>query len=158
MKKILMFVILVIFVIITAMALHNTNKNAAQVIQDEKSSEEHVNTDVVITDSYFIQSTNDIYLNIDNYIGKTIKMEGLIYEYKDYNNGSHIAVVRNSPGCCGNDGLAGLDIEYGNCLGNGTWVEIVGTIKESIIDNQRVPVIEVTSMIQKPEGKTFVTN
>ena len=72
MKKILMFVILVIFVIITAMALHNTNKNAAQVIQDEKSSEEHVNTDVVITDSYFIQSTNDIYLNIDNYIGKTI--------------------------------------------------------------------------------------
>ena len=153
-----MFVILVIFVIITAMALHNTNKNAAQVIQDEKSSEEHVNTDVVITDSYFIQSTNDIYLNIDSYIGKTIKMEGLIYEYKDYNDENHIAVVRNSPGCCGNDGLAGLDIEYSNCLSNGTWVEIVGPIKDAVICNKRAPIIEVTSMVQKPEGKTFVTN
>ena len=49
-------------------------------------------------------------------------MQGLIYEY-NLDGKKRYAVVRNSPGCCGNDGLAGLDIIYdGECLPHNTWV------------------------------------
>lgn len=158
MKKVLMVILLALFIGVIAIALHNTNVKAVKSVEESNASSQSNDADIVITDSYFIQATNDVYLNLDNYMGKTIKMEGFVYEYTDYSNNSHIAVVRNSPGCCGNDGLAGLDIECGDCLSNETWVEIVGKIKSTTIDNKRVPIVEVTSMVQKPEGKKFVTN
>ena len=158
MKKVFMGLLLVCIIGAIIFILNKTNSNAAKSIQDSSASGEVADVDVVITDNYFIQATNDVYLNIDSFIGKTIKMEGLVYYYKDNRGENHVAVVRNSPGCCGNDGLAGLDIEYNECPEHGTWVEVIGTIKETNIDYQRVPIIEVTSMTRKPEGKTFVTN
>lgn len=159
MKKTFMITLLIAIVVGIGLAIHKTNQNASKTIKQSKTSaEESINADIVITDNYFIQSTNDVYLNLDTYIGKTIKMEGLIYEYSDNSGAEHVAVVRNSPGCCGNDGLAGLDIEYNERKSVGTWVEVFGKIKETNIDNQRVPIIEVSSMVQKEAGKTFVTN
>lgn len=160
MKKFLMGILLIIVITVIAVVLHNTNASAVKTLEEnnDSSSSESADADVVITDSYFIQSTNDVYLNIDNYVGKTIKIEGLVYEYEDYSGVHHHAVVRNSPGCCGNDGLAGLDMEYDNYPELETWVEVIGTIKAETFDTQRIPVIEVTSMTQKPAGKTFVTN
>ena len=113
-----------------------------------------------ITDNYFIEQTNDIFYNTDDYIDKTIKIAGLIYNYEDYNSGeTYYAVVRNTPGCCGNDGLAGLDIRYdGEYPEENTWVEIVGTIKTDVVAGEEIPAIQVTSIQETEEGTTFVTN
>ena len=156
MKKVFMGLLLVCIIVAIIFILSKTNTNASKSIQESAVSEEAV--DVVITDNYFIQATNDVYLNVDSYVGKSIRIEGLIYEYKDLNDDTHVAVIRNSPGCCGNDGLAGLDIAYADYPNSGTWVEVIGTIKKVKIDGQIVPIIDVTSLTQKPEGKTFVTN
>ena len=115
-------------------------------------------TIIEIKDEYFISATNDIYYNLDSYVGKTIKMQGLIYEYTAEGE-KCCAVIRNSPGCCGNDGLAGLDIKYdGECLPPNTWVEIVGVVEKESWQNGYNPIVKVTSMEEKEVGQTFVTN
>ena len=69
------------------------------------------------------------------------------------------AVVRNSPGCCGNDGLAGLDIKYdGEYPEENTWVTIEGRIGKQSIYGESIPIINLTAMQETPVGKTFVEN
>ena len=157
-KKILMIGILIIFIGIIVFATININKKATQTADNNKN----VDTEnaMVITDNYFIEQTNDIFYNTDDYIDKTIKIAGLIYTYEDYTSGeTYYAVVRNTPGCCGNDGLAGLDIRYdGEYPEEDTWVEIVGTIKTDVVAGEEIPAIQVISLKETEEGTTFVTN
>ena len=111
-----------------------------------------------IKDNFFIEQTNDVYYNMNDYIGKTIKIEGFIYNYKDSNGDTCYCVVRNTPGCCGNDGLAGLDIRYYDEYPEvNTWVEIIGVIGEDYAFEQKIPAIQVTSLKEKEPGVTFVT-
>ena len=157
-KKLLMIIILIAFIGIIVFATVNINKKATSVADNSKN----VDTENVleITDNYFIEQTNDIFYNTDDYIDKTVKIAGLIYTYEDYNSGeTYYAVVRNTPGCCGNDGLAGLDIRYdGEYPEEDTWVEIVGTLKKDVVEGEEIPAIQVTSMQETEEGTTFVTN
>lgn len=157
-KKILMIGVLIVFIGIIVFAAININKKASNTADNNKNA----STDNVleITDNYFIEQTNDIFYNTDDYIDKTIKIAGLIYTYEDYNTGdTFYAVVRNTPGCCGNDGLAGLDIRYdGEYPEEDTWVEIVGTIKTDVVAGEEIPAIKVTSLKETEEGTTFVTN
>jgi hypothetical protein len=70
--------------------------------------------DVEIREKMFIAQTNDVYLNPEDYLGKTIKLEGLfkidqyVGEDKEY-----CFVIRYGPGCCGNDGSAGFEVAWG---------------------------------------------
>ena len=157
-KKFLMIGVLIVFIGIIVFATININKKATQTADNNKNADtENV---MEITDNYFIEQTNDIFYNTDDYIDKTIKIAGLIYNYEDYNSGeTYYAVVRNTPGCCGNDGLAGLDIRYdGEYPEENTWVEIVGTIKTDVVAGEEIPAIKVTSIQETEEGTTFVTN
>ena len=55
-------------------------------------------TDIIeITDNYFIEQTNDIFLNLKDYVGKTVKMQGLVYAYAGEDGNTYYAVVRNTP-------------------------------------------------------------
>lgn len=129
------------------------------VRKSEGKAQADTNNMVEITDNYFIEQTNDVYLNLDDYIGKTIKMQGLIYTYNDSNGDICYAVVRNTPGCCGNDGLAGLDIRYdGEYPEENTWVEVVGVMGKDTVYNSDVPAIQVASLNETTEGTSFVTN
>ena len=66
------------------------------------------------------------------------------------------AVVRNSPGCCGNDGLAGLDIKWdGEYPAEKTWIQVVGKISK-YSETDPTPVILVSSLEETPEGTGFV--
>lgn len=133
---------------------NNSIRKSVQGVSDNKN-----NSTVEITDNFFIQQTNDIYLNLKDYLGKTIKMEGLIYNYEDSNGDICYAVVRNTPGCCGSDGLAGLDIRYdGKYPKVNTWVEVVGTLGKDTVFGDEIPAIKVTSLTEKEVGTTFVTN
>ena len=161
-KKIFMMMLLVIFVGVMAFVVLKVHeKSIEQNIKTEKIQENRETSKeeiIEIKDEYFIGATNDVYYNLDSYLGKTIKMQGFIYEY-DIDGEKCYAVVRNSPGCCGNDGLAGLDIIYdGEYPSPNTWVEIVGVIDKIEWQNGYNPIVNVTSMEEKEEGVTFVTN
>lgn len=150
-KKIILSVILVGILVAAIIFFGKTGKNAPA----DNSSK----ADIVITDNYFIEATNDIYFNVDDYVGKTIFMEGYIYVYSDDEGVEHYAVVRNTPGCCGNDGLAGLDVSSENGYPEaGSWVEVTGELKKDKINGYDTPVIYLTDMKQKEEGQSFVTN
>lgn len=157
-KKVFMIIVLVVFIGVIVFATVNINKKATNIADNNKNADtENI---LEITDNYFIEQTNDIYYNTDDYIDKTIKIAGLIYTYEDYNSGEkYYAVVRNTPGCCGNDGLAGVDIRYdGEYPEEDTWVEIVGKIKTDVVAGEEIPAIQVISLQETEEGTTFVTN
>ena len=138
----------------------NSNLDGVTVRKSSKKAEANLSNILEITDNFFIQQTNDIFFNTEDYLGKTIKIEGLIYSYKDFIKGDLCyAVIRNTPGCCGADGLAGLDIRYNEEYPKeNTWVEVIGVIKKDKVGNSEIPVIEVYSLNEKEEGKTFVSN
>jgi len=155
-KKIIMIVLLIAFCVIIGVVMVGINSKAAS-----QNGETAKNEDIVeITDNYFIQQTNDVYINLDDYIGKTIKMEGLIYSYNDASSGNVCyAVVRNGPGCCGNDGIVGLDIRYdGDYPNANTWVEVIGVMGTDTVQGRKIPAIQVVSMTETERGATAVSN
>lgn len=88
--------------------------------------------DIQIGEKMFIAQCNDIYLNAADYIGKIIMLEGL-YKHAEYPfQGRTIVeqyVMRYGPGCCGNDGSAGFEIDYdGEGFKDNDWVRVTGTI------------------------------
>ena len=164
MKKIIMIILLIFVIGGIVFAIIKINNKSSELANKQGESQEAessvITGDIIeITDNYFIEKTNDIYINIEDYIGKTVKFEGLVYSYQDTEGNTLYAVVRNTPGCCGNDGLAGLDIRYDKEYPKeNTWVEVQGAIVAETLDEKKIPAVKVFSMKEKEEGKTFVTN
>ena len=90
---------------------------------------------VEIRERMFISQVNDVYINRQSYLGRTIKIEGIFI--RSENNGSwHNFVGRNGPGCCGNDGFVGFEVSWDRTQTypeHDSWVEAVGIVKD---DNQ----------------------
>lgn len=138
---------------------NSTIKSSGKVKKSTEKAKADTSNMVEITDNFFIEQTNDLYINLNDYIGKTIKIEGLIYSYEDSNGDICYAVVRNTPGCCGNDGLAGLDIRYDEDYPEeDTWVEVIGVVGTDTMYGSKIPAIQVSSMKVKEKGTTFVSN
>lgn len=183
-KKIFMIIVLTVFIGVIGVVLTNINSKSVEKISKtsnntdntsntyststqgsgkiRKSTEKaKVDTSnmLEITDNYFIEQTNDLYLNLNDYVGKTIKIEGLIYSYQDSNGDICYAVIRNTPGCCGSDGLAGLDIRYDEDYPEeDTWVEVIGVVSTDTMFGSKIPAIHVSSLTIKEKGTTFVSN
>ena len=82
-KKIIMIVLLIVFAVglgIVFVKISDKSVKASESSQTSKNDSSD-KIDLVITDNFFIEQTNDVYLNLKDYIGKTIKMEGFIYTY-----------------------------------------------------------------------------
>ncbi|MBQ3414379.1 MAG: hypothetical protein IJH39_03350 [Clostridia bacterium] len=163
-NKIGMIVLLVIVLIAISIGIvkinDKSNKNAKSIATSKETSQSKTSEEIIeITDNYFIEQTNDVYINLKEYLGKTVKLQGLIYTYDDKNGNTYYAVVRNTPGCCGNDGLAGIDIKYnGNYPAVDTWVEVEGVIESYKVNNYDTPVLNIKSIKETEKGITFVTN
>ena len=159
-KKIGLIILLVVLIAGIGFALANTgSKSNEEITESMKVANTDNKIDIEITDNFFIEATNDVYLNLNDYIGKTIKMQGLVYSYETDTGETLYAVVRNTPGCCGNDGLAGLDIRYEEDYpAENTWIEVVGTVGEDTVYGEKIPAIQVTSLNETEKGITFVTN
>jgi zinc transport system permease protein len=99
---------------------------------------------IEIKEKLFIAQVNDVYLNPEDYLGKTIKLEGLFKtdSYVDLSR-QFCFVLRNGPGCCGNDGSVGFEIAWPEAAGINSaaplvsghkypkqdqWVEAVGQL------------------------------
>jgi zinc transport system permease protein len=73
---------------------------------------------IKIKEKMFIAQVNDVYLNPEDYLGKTIQLEG-IFKTDSYDDLSRqfCFVLRNGPGCCGNDGSVGFEIAWPEAAG-----------------------------------------
>lgn len=112
---------------------------------------------VEIKEKLFIAQTNNIYLNKDDYLGKTIKYEGL-FTAGEFSGVTYYSVIRYGPGCCGNDGVAGFeviwDFEYPKA---DDWVEVTGVLEEYYEDGYPYLRLNLSSLIVLPErGAEFV--
>lgn len=103
--------------------------------QNPSAEAEDIAVDVDIKEKMFIAQTNDIYLNTDEYMDKTIRYEGMYFSSVYQPTGEELSVViRYGPGCCSDDGTAGFEVCWDDPdivkPKNNDWVEAIGTLEE----------------------------
>jgi uncharacterized membrane protein YcgQ (UPF0703/DUF1980 family) len=118
---------------------------------------------VEIKEKMFIAQTNDVYLNPDDYLGKTIRLEGL-FKSENYTKGgkTYCFVIRYGPGCCGYDGSAGFEIAWeGNARSypkQDEWVEAIGVLKQYKENGAQYLYIALSTLnVLNKRGAEFVT-
>jgi uncharacterized membrane protein YcgQ (UPF0703/DUF1980 family) len=126
---------------------------------------------VEIKEKMFIAQTNDIYLNAEDYLGRTIKLEGL-FKVEQYTGRDtpYCFVLRYGPGCCGTDGNAGFEVAWDNALtlqpaigfsgypDADDWVEAAGELKYYEEDGYPYLYIALSSLtVLEERGAEFVT-
>jgi uncharacterized membrane protein YcgQ (UPF0703/DUF1980 family) len=117
---------------------------------------------VEIKEKMFIAQTNDVYLNPEDYLGKTIKLEG-IFQTQSYGAESpYYFVIRYGPGCCGNDGNAGFEVMWEDTDAvypqENDWVQVVGVLGAYEEDGYPYICIGLSSLeVLETRGQEFVT-
>jgi uncharacterized membrane protein YcgQ (UPF0703/DUF1980 family) len=90
-------------------------------------------SDVIeIKEKMFIAQTNEIYINTNDYLGRTIKYEGIFHETVSGGSGKYRYVIRYGPGCCPGDvAAAGFEVEWNNAYPKqNDWVEAIGVLEQ----------------------------
>jgi len=100
-----------------------------------KKSEVSNDKIIEIKEKMFISQVNDINLNFKDYLGKTIKLEGVFKKEQPYEGDPYCFVVRYGPGCCGVDGIVGFEIKWDENKAqpypkDDSWVESIGVLKQ----------------------------
>jgi len=100
---------------------------------EEKVQYESKKDVIEIKEKMFISQVNDVYLNKEDYLGKTIKLEGL-FKIGQADDKSYCFVLRYGPGCCGYDGNVGFEVSWDKekekpYPGEDSWVEATGELK-----------------------------
>ncbi len=109
----------------------------------------------VINDKVFVEYTNDMFYNPEQYSGFHIELEGVIYMDYFFLAEGEPFVVRQVPGCCGADGYAGLQITYdGEIPEEGTWVTAKGVW--SLNYDLAKWTLDVYSLEETDEGDLFL--
>jgi hypothetical protein len=126
---------------------------------------------VEIREKMFIAQVNDVYLNPEDYLGKTLKLEGLFQVQYYYGSDPYYFVIRYGPGCCGNDGNAGFEILWDEAFltepveggervypEEGDWVEAAGVLGAYEEDGYPYLCIALSSLkVLDERGAEFVT-
>lgn len=114
---------------------------------------------IEIKEKMFIAQTNDIYVNPQDYLGKTLKYEGIFDPYVDEGTGeTYYFVIRYGPGCCGYDANAGFEISWsGEYPKKNDWVEVVGVLEEFEDNGDKFLRLNVSSLkILDTRGAEYV--
>jgi hypothetical protein len=118
---------------------------------------------IEIKEKMFIAQTNDVYLNPEDYLGKTIKLEG-IFQTQSYSSteSPYYFVIRYGPGCCGNDGNAGFEVMWEQADAiyptENDWVEAIGVLGAYEEDGYPYICINLSSLkVLETRGQEFVT-
>jgi hypothetical protein len=118
---------------------------------------------VEIKENLFLTQLNDIFLNQADYLGKTIKYEGIFTSYTwAEKNMTCYFVYRKSPGCCGADGQAGFEVVWPDDADKtypkeNDWCEVVGTLEQYDEDGQQYLRIALSSLtVKEKRGAEFV--
>jgi uncharacterized membrane protein YcgQ (UPF0703/DUF1980 family) len=121
-------------------------------------------TVVEIREKMFIAQVNDVYLNPEDYLGRTIKLEGL-FKSEQYGEQPYCFVIRYGPGCCGNDGNSGFEIAWNNQDATDKpypdvddWVEATGVLQTYEEDGYPYLYLALSSLnVLNNRGAEFVT-
>jgi uncharacterized membrane protein YcgQ (UPF0703/DUF1980 family) len=107
---------------------------------------------IEITEKMFIAQVNDVYLNSEDYLGKTIKLEGIFKCEQFYGEDeSYCFVIRYGPGCCGTDGNAGFEVKWDKDSVQPypaveSWVEATGILKMEEEDDFQYLYLDLSSL------------
>ena len=131
----------------------------------EQSARQISSGDVVeIKEKLFLAQLNDVYLNQDDYLGKTIKYEGMFTKHVwAEKRMTYYLVYRNSPGCCGADGMAGFLVVWPDGTdktypSENDWCEVVGTLEAYEENGQSDLRIILDSLtVKSKRGAEFVS-
>lgn len=147
-------------------AAGNTTSSSSSSIKDDKADSKTApkgDSVIEIPEDYFLTQVNDIYTNAEDYLGRTLKYQG-IFEKSTYGEGDNqeqiMYVFRNSPGCCGNDGTAGFEVLWdGDIPKQESWVEVEGVLQTyEDTDGNKFLQLKVDSLnVLKERGKEFVS-
>ena len=110
-----------------------------------------------IRERMFIQQIFDIYLNSREYLGKTVRLEGIYSEFPGEGEPTSY-VYRNTPGCCGDDGMMGFVVLLGGSPAPepDAWVEATGRVEVTEKDGVALRLSSLKVMEQR--GREFVSN
>ena len=115
--------------------------------------------DVEIKENLYLTQINDIYRNKEQYLGKTIHLEGLYFS-TEAGGQAYQMVRRYGPSCCDLDGAAGFEILWeGERPGQDQWIEVFGTLeqyqKEDGFSYLRLRLTDLK--IKKQAGEAYVS-
>ena len=83
-KKILFLLLLIVIILGVFFFIYNSSKVNELNTDISKSSSSKKNNEIIeLKEDYFITQINDMYLNPDEYVGKTIIIEGFPLSYLD---------------------------------------------------------------------------
>ncbi len=114
---------------------------------------------LVINSQYFVNMVDDLYLNLDDYVGQKVRIQGFGIRMKNFSP-NQIVVSRLVMTCCAADASGvGLMIE-GDAVSqyeNDDWMDAEGVIEATDYDGDRVPLIRITKLTpMKPLDNKFV--
>ena len=115
---------------------------------------------VVISEKLFIAQTNDIYINTEDYLGKTIRYEGIFKTaYWEESDTTYYFVIRYGPGCCGYDGEAGFEVAWsGDWPEEDDWCEATGILELYEEDGIEFLRLQLTGLtVLETRGAEFVS-
>lgn len=128
----------------------NTSEDASKAEVESSNEQSDINNiDITIKDDTFITQMDEVFINIYDYIGKTMKVEGIVKNVL----GKNFAVVRlydMQHEDHSHEVTVGIDAEYdGEVPAEDSWVEIIGVIDKQVRDEKDRPVLKVKSLEKK---------
>jgi uncharacterized membrane protein YcgQ (UPF0703/DUF1980 family) len=109
---------------------------------------------VEIKEKMFVAQTNDVYINPDEYLGRTIKLEGMFGLDTELSPPVYY-VFRYGPGCCGYDANAGFEVVWkgGEAVypNENDWVEAAGVLESYEDDGEPYLRLALTALTVKAE-------
>ena len=114
-----------------------------------------------IPEKLFIAQTNDIYYNADDYLGRTIRYEGMYKNSAEWAKAGDETlhyVIRYGPGCCGYDANAGFEVAWdGGYPEADDWVEVVGVLEQYEEDGYEYLRLNLSSLkVLETRGAEYV--
>lgn len=113
---------------------------------------------ISIEEKIFLSQMTDVYMNTEDYIGRTISIEGFM-RGENWGDGIVGMVMRNSPGCCGDDGETGLSYIWdGDVPKENDWLKVTGVLSSRFDQGDLYLVIEADDVeVLEERGLEFVS-
>lgn len=107
------------------------------------------NIDVVISDKNFVTELNDVFANLSNYIGKSIKVEGIAMNVED-NSFSVVRLYDSEHEDHVHEVTVGINAKYDGLVPKEeNWVTIIGRITSNQVNGRIQPVVVVEKLDEK---------
>ncbi|MFF2445848.1 TIGR03943 family putative permease subunit [Neobacillus sp. NPDC058068] len=97
-----------------------------------------------VTDDTYVPMVNIIQENLEKMVGKTITIKGFIYREKNFFQ-DQIVIARYGITCCVADASVYGIMAKGKVasLPNDKWIQVTGTIDQTIFDGASIPIINI---------------